>query len=110
MAKARLSLDQRPVAHFLRVGKTAGIAVTWRRVVLQIWQNRLVLHPHRDYFLRCIPETDYFFFCVRNRSTAMSVAFFIDSWRVDRIFLSRGSRRKSRPLRNFRHLMLWPFR
>jgi Sulfotransferase family len=66
MAKARLSLDQRPVAHFLRVGKTAGIAVTWALGhAPDIAKYRLVLHPHRD-GLRCIPETDYFFFCVRD--------------------------------------------
>ena len=65
-AKARLSLDQRPVAHFLHIGKTAGTAVIF---ALQPSQDtakyRLVRHPH-NHDLLSIPETDYYFFCVRD--------------------------------------------
>jgi Sulfotransferase family len=65
-AKARLSLDQRPVAHFLRVGKTAGIAVTYALGhAPDTAKYRLVMHPHSTDLSR-IPETDYYFFCVRD--------------------------------------------
>jgi hypothetical protein len=65
-AKTRLSLDQRPVAHFLHIGKTAGTAVT---VALKQAQDtaryRVVRHPHQIGLL-AVPESDHYFFCVRD--------------------------------------------
>ncbi len=65
-AMARLSLDQRPVAHFLHIGKTAGTAVI---VALKQSQDtakyRLVRQPHQ-FGLLGVPETDHYFFCVRD--------------------------------------------
>jgi hypothetical protein len=65
-ARARISLDRRPVAHFLHIGKTAGTAV---KEALKNAQDearyRVVLHPHTVYLTR-IPPTGYYFFCVRD--------------------------------------------
>ena len=66
VARARISLDRRPVAHFLHVGKAAGTAV---RLALKEAEGsahyRVVGHKHED-VLADIPEDDYFFFCVRD--------------------------------------------
>jgi hypothetical protein len=66
VARARLSLDRRPCAHFLHIGKTAGTAV---KVALREAEGsahyRTVPHRHEDH-LSAIPETDYYFFCVRD--------------------------------------------
>ncbi len=66
VAHARISLDRRPVAHFLHIGKTAGTAV---KVALKeapgSAKYRVVVQPH-DGKLASIPETDHYFFCVRD--------------------------------------------
>jgi hypothetical protein len=65
-AQVRITLDRRPRAHFLHIGKTAGTAV---KVALKHAPGqaryRVVLHTHGDH-LDAIPETDHFFFCVRD--------------------------------------------
>ena len=63
---ARLALDQRPVAHFLHIGKAAGTAVTFGlKQAPGIAKYRLIRHPH-NIGLPNIPESDYYFFCVRD--------------------------------------------
>ncbi len=66
VAKARIRLDRRPVAHFLHIGKTGGTAV---KSALhrgpKTTRYRVVLRKHPE-FLTVIPEQDYFFFCVRD--------------------------------------------
>jgi hypothetical protein len=65
-ARARISLDRRPVAHFLHIGKTAGTAV---KVALKESQGsasfRVVVHRHKV-GLADIPRGDHYFFCVRD--------------------------------------------
>ena len=66
VVRARISLDRRPLAHFLHIGKAAGTAVT---VALKDARDtakyRLVRQSHTA-GLKQIPEIDHFFFCVRD--------------------------------------------
>lgn len=65
-AHARISLDRRPVAHFLHIGKTAGTAIAVAmKEAPGLARFRIVREPHRV-TLAQIPEPDYFFFCVRD--------------------------------------------
>jgi hypothetical protein len=66
VARVRLSLDQRPVAHFLHIEKTAGTAVQAAlRQAHEMAKYRLIRHPH-EVGLPSVPEADRFFFCVRD--------------------------------------------
>ena len=66
-AMARLSLDQRPVAHFLHIGKTAGTAVI---VALKQSQDtakyRLVRQPHHDRTARRTGDRSLLLLCARS--------------------------------------------
>jgi hypothetical protein len=65
-ARARLSLDRRPVAHFLHIGKAAGTAIMVALKQASGTANyRLVREPHQV-GLDKIPDTDHVFFCVRD--------------------------------------------
>ena len=83
VARARISLDRRPRAHFLHIGKTAGTAV---KVALKEAQGsshyRLVPHKHHHH-LSAIPEADYYFFCVRD-PIARYVSGFVSRQREGR--------------------------
>ena len=66
VAHARISLDHRPLAHFLHIGKNAGTAM---KAALRQAQGsakyRVLAHTH-DVRLTGISEIDRYFFCVRD--------------------------------------------
>ncbi len=66
MARARIKLDRRPVAHFLHVGKTAGMAVKVALREATGLANYRVVGQLHDFRLADIPETEYYFFCIRD--------------------------------------------
>ncbi len=65
-AHARISLDHRPLAHFLHIGKNAGTAM---KAALRQAQGsakyRVLVHTH-EVRLTGISEIDHYFFCVRD--------------------------------------------
>jgi hypothetical protein len=90
MAKTRLSLDQRPVAHFLHIGKTAGTALTFAlRQAQDTAKYRIVKHLHQV-GLHAVPESDYYFFCVRDPIDRYLSGFVHREWRSRSLPSSMG--------------------
>jgi hypothetical protein len=66
VTRARITLDRRPAAHFLHIGKTGGTAVKVAIRQAQSSSNyRVELRKH-EIRLAAVPDDDYFFFCVRD--------------------------------------------